>query len=193
MKKLTAIFLFAGLVLFLPAMHAQQTYVGGQVGIGIPGGEFGESYGLGYGGSAQFLYNLVDENIWVNGHIGYTRFGFSSDRRENVTGSWSTVPLLGSIRYQLSKGNFRFYIGAQAGLHFISRTLDTKINEVDIRTQTGTETAFGAGILGGFFYPISKSLTLDATLTYNTVLAEELEDGPGYMSLMIGIIYPITL
>ncbi|MBI5645826.1 MAG: hypothetical protein HY962_02750 [Ignavibacteriae bacterium] len=193
MKKLTAIFLFAGLVLFLPAMHAQQTYVGGQVGIGIPGGEFGKSYGLGYGGSAQFLYNLVEENIWVNGHIGYTRFGYSSDSRTDRTGSWSTVPLLGSLRYQLSKGNFRFYIGAQAGLHFVSRTIETKKNEVDITTQSGTETAFGAGLLGGFFYPISKSLTLDATLSYNTLLTEELEDNPGFLTLMIGIIYPITL
>ena len=192
MKKLTAIFLLAGIVCFLPALHAQQTYLGGQIGIGIPTGTFGDSYETGIGGSAQFMYNLVDEGIWVNGQIGYKVFNHSSERSD-VTGSWSTIPLLGSIRYQLSKGNFRSYVGVALGMHFISRTLDTKIDEVTTTTKKARETAFGASLLGGFLYPISPTVFLDATLSYNTVLAEEVEDGPGYLGLKVGVAIPVNL
>ena len=192
MKKLTAIFLFAGIVCFLPALHAQQTYLGGQLGIGVPTGTFGDSYETGFGGSAQLLYHLVDEGIWVNGHIGYMMFNHSSERSD-VTGTWSTIPLLGSLRYQLSKGNFRTYVGLQLGMHFISRTLDIKIDEVTTRTRKDRETAFGAGLLGGFLYPISPTMFLDATLSYNSVLAESVEDGPGYLSLTVGVAIPVNL
>ena len=201
MKRTLTVFFLLGTLAILPHLQAQQTYLAGQAGIAMPMDKFGDSYKTGFGGQATFLYNLIEEGIWINGQIGYVRFGgdirtLPGDQTgANVSARhWASIPLLGSIRYQLSKGNMRPYIGASVGYNFVSRTVEyTDLGNTYEGAGTGTESAFGAGLLVGFFYPISPSLMFDASMSYNTVLTERLEDTPGYFSIMVGVMMPINL
>lgn len=191
MKRTLTIVLFLGTLALLPRLQAQQTYLGGQVGIAVPTGTFNQVYQTGFGGHASFMYNLIEEGIWVNGQIGYITFSHSSTR-EDISGHWATVPLLGSLRYQLGKGNFRPYVGVSLGYNFVSRKLEIVKDVITTIRKDETEAAFGGGLLAGFFYPITPSLLLDATLSYNFVNTEQLEEGASYMGIMVGVAMPVN-
>jgi hypothetical protein len=199
MNRALTVFFLLGTLAILPRVQAQQTYLAGQAGIAMPMSTFGDSYKTGFGGQATFLYNLIEEGIWINAQVGYLRFGgeirtlVGDQTGKNVTAKhWATIPVLGSIRYQLNKGNMRAYIGASAGYNFVSREIEyTNLGNVSL--DAGTESAMGAGLLVGFLYPITPSLHFDATLSYNTVLTERLEDTPGYFSIMVGVMLPVNL
>jgi hypothetical protein len=199
MNRALTVFFLLGTLAILPRLQAQQTYLAAQAGVAMPMDKFGDSYKTGFGGQATFLFNLVEEGIWINGQIGYLRFGgdirtlVGDNTGKNVSAKhWATVPLLGSIRYQIGKGNLRPYIGVSAGYNFVSREIEYT-NLGTVSTDPGTESAFGAGFLAGFFYPITPSLHFDATLSYNYVGTERLEDGPSYFSIMVGVMMPVNL
>ncbi len=167
-----------------------QTYVGAQLALGIPAGEFSNDYQIGYGGSAQFLYNLVEDNLWIEGELGFLYFGYSSEIKEDQSGHLQSIPLLASIRYELSKGLFRPYLGGSAGIHIATRKIETT-TPVGVSQASRSESSLGVAILGGFLYPITQTISLDVKAAYHIVLFEDVFDTPSFLVVKAGIVLPI--
>ncbi|MDH7516230.1 MAG: hypothetical protein QHI48_10200 [Bacteroidota bacterium] len=182
----TLLFLAIGIA---PALA--QTYLGIQGAMGVPTGAFAKEYAIGYGGNGQFLYNLVEDNLWIVGEIGFKYFGYDNPEREELSGRLTTVPLFGSVRYQLAKGNFRPYVGGGLGIHFGSRKLEEQ-QAVGVKIYRRSESSIGAAFLGGFLYPISTKLQLDATVLVQTILFEDIADSPAFLSVKVGILFPVA-
>jgi len=155
-------------------MHA-----GGQVGITLPLGDFGDAANLGFGLLGNFLYGL-NTDIDLTGSIGYFSWGSDID---NV--SYSDVPLLLGGRYYFNRGEFTPYGLAQLGIHF--RSFDV----ASFSTQFGTfgggsvsDTEFGLSIGAGFLYDIGN-LKLDVNGGFNIV------SNQNNISIMAGVLLPL--
>lgn len=110
---------------FTSKSDAQQMKAGVQLGVALPIGDWSDWVSTGFGGIATFHYELKPE-ITLTGALGYYSFGSSSDV-SNILGSYgdysySIVPIVAGLRYNLGKSNeqFRPYVGAEIGFYMAS-------------------------------------------------------------------------
>jgi len=166
--------LFTFLVLFVLAFSLSinaQSKVGIQGSLALPMGDFGDGYGLGFGGTATYMY-MVNPNLAVTGSAGYVTWS-GKDLLDGAT--FSSIPVLAGVRYMFGGGGkFMPYGMAQLGMHFVS-------SEVEIPSYTvggftvggGTVSAsdsffgFGAGL--GFLYQLSDKMNLDVNAGYDVI------------------------
>lgn len=188
MKKI----LFSILVLFVAVSLTQAQSKGdmsiaAQVGIAVPTGTFGDVYNLGFGGDATFMYHL-NPKLALTGSAGYLTWGRNEDFGD---GSFSTIPILGGVRYLLGKGNFRPYLSGQAGLFFSSSSYDvTYYNGFTNVTTTydASNTDFGMVLGGGFFLPVG-SMKLDVSANYNMIFTSG--STTSYLGVFAGLAFPL--
>jgi hypothetical protein len=99
---------------------AQSTMsVGAGVDIMLPVGSFGDSWGTGFGGTAEFDYAL-SAKFSVTGKIGYLTWS-SKNLPTGWSASYSGVPLLAGIKWYPSfipKGAVRIYGHLEMGIMF---------------------------------------------------------------------------
>lgn len=179
MKKVLFVLILS--FFFISSVNAQKgkMHAGGQAGISIPMGDFGDGANLGFGFLGNFLYGVTPD-IDLTGSIGYFTWGTDFDGV-----SFSDVPLLFGGRYYFNRSEFTPYGLAQLGLHFRSYETPT------ITTAFGTfgggsasDTEFGINLGGGFLYNMG-SLMLDVNGSLNIVSDQN------SINIMAGVLFPI--
>jgi hypothetical protein len=111
-------------VAMLPSMnaHAQGAMTAGAgLDLLIPLGNFGNSYGVGFGGTAEFDY-AASQNTSVTGKIGYLTWS-GKNLAPGFSASYSGVPLLVGVRYYphlfvTTKTEVKIYGHLEIGLMF---------------------------------------------------------------------------
>ncbi|GBD91187.1 hypothetical protein BMS3Abin04_01913 [bacterium BMS3Abin04] len=188
MKKVIAISLL--LFLFVSVSNAQvgKMSVEPNVVLALPLGSFGDANSIGFGGTATFMYRVINQ-LDLTGSIGYLRWG-----NKNVDGSFSSIPLLFGARYYFQKGSITPYAGAELGLHFSSSSIELPTYSFGGQTfgggtASGSSTDFGIGFGGGALFQASLNLTLDATLQYNLIASS---GSASYLSLEVGVLFGIN-
>jgi opacity protein-like surface antigen len=179
MKKV--VFVLLVLFFFIGNVNAQQgkMHAGGQVGISLPMGDFGDGADLGFAFQGNFLYGL-NSSIDLSGSIGYISWGTESDQV-----SFSSVPLTFGGRYYFQRGEFTPYGLAELGLHFFSSTVEfSGFDGFGGGSFSASSTEFGLGIGGGFLYDL-KPLKLDINAKINII-----SDITNLM-IMAGLLFPI--
>ena len=158
MKK--AVLLLLVLLFFATSANAQQgkMYVGGQVGISLPMGDFGDGANLGFGFLGNFYYG-INQNIDLTGSVGYISWGTDADGA-----SFSNVPIVVGGRYYFQRSNFTPYAVAELGINNRSFTLDSGF----FGDFSATSTDFGLGIGGGFLYSLGN-MDLDVNAKINII------------------------
>jgi hypothetical protein len=138
MKTITFVALLLGVIL-LPLMNAAaqgQMSVGAGLDLMLPVGAFGDAWGTGFGGTAEFDYSLSPHSA-ITGKTGY----ISWSGKSGVTGSCSGVPLLVGLKYYTRltppEGNVHVYGHLELGLTFVSWSVTGHII-----TVSETETSF---------------------------------------------------
>lgn len=166
MKRLLTVILFAFLFVGLVDSYAQKRvvsvaqnpmYIGGEAGLSIPMGNFGDLANLGFGVSGVFQYYFTPE-VALDATLGY--FYYSTDASG---ASFSDVPLMAGIIYELNKGNVVPYIGALIGFHFASFTA----KDIYGFSYNASETKFGFTPLFGIILPMSPTMDLNLNAKFN--------------------------
>lgn len=123
MKKAILTTVFALSAIFYS--HAQQgsIYVNGGIDLGMPLGDFGEAFGLGYGATFKGLYG-ISETGQVGLTLGYQTFGMKDSPGGGVSASMGITPLFVLYRHYLSN----LYVEPQVGL---------SINSVKFKGMSG--------------------------------------------------------
>lgn len=179
MKKLFTIII---LLLFVSSYSSAQSKMalGGNVGIALPMGDFGDAFKTGFGANAVFLYNF-NENIDLTGSLGY--FTWTSKASDDLT--FSSIPILVGARYNLSQMSSLLPYGV-VELGFHSVTAKAKVFGT---TVSASETDFGFGLGAGFYYPINEKAKIDVNAKYNVISADGGSDG--YLSICAGVLFSL--
>jgi len=134
------------LVLFACNAFAQIRAFGVGGGVVLPTGNFGNFASTGFGGGVRGFYEYEGlDNIMLTGSIGYypfggkaySLFGFETDYEYD----WTVIPIMSGGRYYFggTDAKTRLYLGAEAGIHIFSLSLNDKDgNTVDNATVAGS-------------------------------------------------------
>jgi hypothetical protein len=129
------------LLLAYVTMHAQKNHLGVFGDAGIPVGDFGDLYKMGFGGKLKFFYSLKNENelTAVTGMSFYSiKLRYTTD---DETTKYRVIPLMLGYRHHFNN----FFIEPQAGIgHYQLRHEDK--NE----TMVMWHTAFTSAVMFGY-------------------------------------------
>ena len=102
------------------AYKSGDQFIGGEVGLCVPMGDFGDVANIGFGLNGVFNYYL-NSDMFLGAMIGY--YTYTTD----VDGwSFSNIPIVGGFYYHLTTdGTFRTFIGGEIGINFVSTEVET--------------------------------------------------------------------
>jgi hypothetical protein len=120
-KKITLVAAMIA-VMSLVSMKASaqgQKSIGAGIDIMLPVGSFADSWGTGFGGTAEFDYSLTPKTS-VTGKIGYLTWS-GKNLPSGVTATYSGVPVLAGIKFHpriMPAESVRFYGHLELGMMF---------------------------------------------------------------------------
>lgn len=164
MKRFIAMMLLAFALIGVYQSNAQKhivmpMYLGGEVGINVPMGDFGDAANLGFGGDAFFNYYFTPQ-VLLNASFGF--FTWGSDV-EGVT--FTNLPLMAGVLYEFNAKGFTPYVGAEIGLNFFSGKYSSGFGQ----TFSSSKTKFGFAPTFGIVAPMSPDMDFRANLKFNVV------------------------
>ncbi|WP_262249081.1 hypothetical protein [Parapedobacter soli] len=146
MKKLVFIIALTTCTYITASAQKGDIHIGAGVDIGLPIGNFGDGYGIGFGASAKGLYG-ISEAGQVTLTLGFLRFGMKDDS-DLVSGSTTLIPFLPGYRHRF--GNL--YAEGQVGLTVLRTSIKFEDNDYGLGNLAGSSSAthLGYGIGGGY-------------------------------------------
>lgn len=119
------------------------------IDIGMPIGDFGNAYGIGFGATAKGLYGISDIGQ-ITLTMGYIHFGIK-DAPDEISGSAGLIPILGGYRHHFEK----LYAEGQFGFTVVRSSMKYKnlegipgLGEIGgSSSNTNLGYAFGVGYL----------------------------------------------
>jgi hypothetical protein len=176
MKYFMAIFIFVVFAGTISANAQNPMRVGGELGVQLPMGDFGDGANTGFGISGIFHYHL-NPNLIIGGTLGYQSWGGKSDGF-----SWSNIPIMGLINYMFATEGLKPFVGGELGINSTSVSYD-------IFGFTGSEstTNLGINILGGVEQQLNENLSWRVNAKYNIIF--DSEDNLSFLGINAGIMY----
>jgi outer membrane protein W len=160
MKTLIKISAICALVLFSFTANAQMKIgVGG--GIGLPMGDFGDVFKMGFGGGVSGKY-MLNDNLALGVGIGYMTFS-AKDEFGGSDYKYSVIPITASVAYYFATEGFKPYVGADFGMYM--GKVKTPVGDA-----SGSDLGFAPTV--GFEYDLSESMALDVNAKYNYIMSE---------------------
>jgi len=160
--------------MFAGSAYAGSTWVGGNGGVSLPTGDYGDLAATGWhlGGSA---IRQVNDSWGLGADLGYHRWG-GSDQLNVANDEWnfSAVQATGQARFMIpSNGNMKPYLSAGVGLYSFGAKLTSDSGNADT-SESDLGFNFGAGMnfmskgnqvwgFDGSYHVINTSGTVDAT------------------------------
>jgi hypothetical protein len=149
MKKIAYVLVLA---LVSSVSYAQQGFhkVGVGAEVALPLGDFGEGFGIGFGGTGKAFYG-ISEQADITGTLGYLHFGMK-DESEFMSGSMSMIPIMFGYRHDFGG----LYGEPQIGLMMVKSKVKMDFGGLgDIFGDIGgsastTKISFGLG--GGYVF-----------------------------------------
>jgi hypothetical protein len=180
MRKLMTILLAIVLIAGFTTTSKAQISIGAKAGIAMPMGDFGDSYGMGFGGSAIGEYALND-NMAVGLNVGFYTFG-GKDLPSGVTASFNIIPIIADFKYFFMTEGFMPYVGAGLGMYMMTSKSETSLMSFSV-----SESGFGFAPKAGFW--MGEGFKYGASLEYNIVSFAS--TSVGHLGINVGVIYPI--
>ncbi len=114
-KTLLIVAILSFLTLTINAQEGK-IHVGGQVGLSLPMGDFGDAANMGFGFLGNFYYG-INQNIDLTASLGYIAWGTDADGA-----SFSNIPIVVGGRYYFQRSNFTPFLAAELGINNLSFT-----------------------------------------------------------------------
>lgn len=160
MKKL--LLLLALVCVSLSPALSQKYSVGGQLGLQLPMGSFGDVAGTGVG--LQAIGRMQNsKDITLRGTLGY--FSFGSVTYGNKTYSYSDIPIMAGVELKVDKSEWNTYAGAEIGFHFLSHS-----EKYDGSNLSYSETDLAIGAFAGIKKNIGTNMDFIADAKFNMLL-----------------------
>jgi len=164
MKKVFFLALAAIIIFSATNLSAQKNvpapmYLGGQVILSVPMGDFGDGADMGFGLSGFFNYYFTPQ-VLLNAQIGYISWG-----TDNKDLSISNVPILAGVFYEFKSDGFTPFIGGELGLNMFSASYEDSFGN----SYDDSDTKFGLGLIGGIIIPISKGVDFRGMAKINII------------------------
>jgi hypothetical protein len=150
MKTIGFVLVMVALVLLSSSSASAQgkMSVGAGLDLMLPVGAFGDAWGTGFGGTAEFDYSLSPHSS-ITGKTGY----ISWSGKSGLTGSCSGVPLLVGLKYYsritAPESPVHFYGHLEIGLTFVSWSAGNFIKISETQTSFTICPSIGAEITAG--------------------------------------------
>ncbi len=181
MRKLGLI-LFT-LILLNVSLYSQSRFsfnVTGSGNIGI--GNFGNTYGTGFGATALLLYSTSTVTD-VTLSVGYVKW-------TNNNLSFTTVPLMAGFRYNFPLSDIKLYIPGYLGVHLTTSesVLPTALVEDEViggNTISLSGNHLGFGIGAGILISIAPKLFIDINSIFNSFSTTDVNSN--YISINGGV------
>jgi outer membrane protein W len=178
MKKLL---LAAVVVLFVISANAQMKIgVGG--GVGLPMGDFGTSFKMGFGGGAN-AKKMLSENVALGLGVGYYSFT-AKDEAGGSDFTMSFIPITGIFNYYFATEGFKPYAGADLGFFMTT----AKVSLFGMSAST-SETDFGFAPTLGFEAALGESMGLDVNAKYNYIMTAG--TATSYIGINVGLVFKL--
>lgn len=172
--------------------------VGALVDITLPlGDDFKHIAGTGFSGHF-FAGYVLTKAFMIALRIGYVRF---ADKTEEGSGfkyedSFSQIPILLGAYYLLThRGYFRPYIGLALGIFISTHSYKWLYNYPDgqfVENGDQTETKFGMVPTLGFYYFLTATTLLHASVEYGFIFQElEASSNLNYLAIMFGVAFAL--
>lgn len=156
--------------------------------LALPMGDFSESNGIGFGGSAMFHYNLIEDKLDLTGSVGYLTFsgktisaGIPGLTAFDVKSpAVSMIPIRVGANYKLIE-DLGLYVGTDLGVSLLtfaatSVTVDVPIfGPVTTEIPSTSSTLFSLAPRVGYTLPIGNN-ELDLSVRYDLLLGLKSED-----------------
>ncbi|MBX3043455.1 MAG: outer membrane beta-barrel protein [Candidatus Kapabacteria bacterium] len=149
--------------------------IGGEVGLQLPVGDFGNAANAGFGISGIFQYYLQPQLI-IGGTIGYQSWGTDADGF-----SFSNIPIMALLNYQFNTEGLIPFVGAELGFNSFGATV-----KFFGETMSNSNLEFGLNILGGIEQRINEKLSWRANAKYNIIFSD---GSASYLGVNAGVMY----
>ncbi|OFY13101.1 MAG: hypothetical protein A2X11_13115 [Bacteroidetes bacterium GWE2_42_24] len=169
-----------------------QIKIGVNAGLGLPMGDFGDSYKMGFGGSVEGKY-FLNENIAVGATFGYYSFtgkdelltALSLGTESSADAKFTIMPILATVDYYFATEGFKPYVGAGVGLY----SWKSKVTIPNYGDYEVTGSDFGVAPTVGFCYGLSEKIDLNVNAKYNMIFTEG--SSTTYLGVNVGIIFAL--
>lgn len=163
--KLTAVLVIA-LAILLPQesfSQKEKMTLGGDIGLAMPTGDFGDGANTGFGVNGVFSY-FINPQLIVTGNLGYWSFS-AKESSSAYSVTFSTIPVLGGIQYRFNTSKFQPFVSAETLMFFNS----VKVSVSGYGSESRSETEFGFVPGVGAAFPVSPTMEIRAMLKYNII------------------------
>lgn len=176
MKYLITVITFLVLVSATTVYSQNPMRIGGELGLQLPMGDFGDGASTGFGLSGIFQYYLQPQLI-IGGTLGYQSWGGKTDGF-----SWSNIPIMGLINYQFNTEGLIPFVGAELGLNMLSTSYD-----IFGFTGSSSSTEFGINLLGGVEQRLNENLSWRVNAKYNIIMGGD--GNLSFLGINAGVMY----
>jgi hypothetical protein len=133
----------------------------------IPTGYTEDIVSVGFGSSFNLSY-AFNSNFEVSFSSGYYKFGYL-ENLPDYTFSFSTIPVLVGVRYNILDYNFIPYIGLEAGGYFSRFNLVIDYGYFGKVNVVTNDRSWGISPEAGFKINLTPELDLDVNAKYNRI------------------------
>ncbi|OGU45898.1 MAG: hypothetical protein A2000_12345 [Ignavibacteria bacterium GWB2_36_8] len=134
----------------------------------IPTGYAEDAVSLGYGGNINFSKQFLFPNLELSLTTGYYHFGF----KENLPDydfSFSSIPVLAGLRFNLNDYDFIPYIGLEGGIYISEYFLEIDYGLLGKTSSTTKKTHWGLSPELGFKMNLTPVFDVDVNAKYNRI------------------------
>ncbi len=158
MKKVMFVLMFA---LLVSSVFAGEMSFGVNGELALPMGDFGDSAGMGFGGSVQGEYG-INEQLIGTASVGYLMWN-GKDEWEDMNFKWSCIPIKAGAKYNI--GESGLYGIFELGMYMFAFEFDYEFMGYSVKgDDTESEFGFAPGV--GYQMPIGESMKLDISAQY---------------------------
>lgn len=160
--------LFIFLILIISADNFAQLKVRLQGAAAIPTGYAEDAVSLGYGGNINFSYPFLISNLELSLTTGYYYFGF----KENLPDydfSFSSVPVVAGLRFNLNDYDFIPYIGIEGGIFISEYFVEIDYGFFGKTSVLTKDKHWGISPEFGFKMNLTPSFDVDVNAKYNRI------------------------
>jgi hypothetical protein len=178
MKKLALVAMVMALVVMMSVNASAQGKMAVSVGpdVMLPMGTFGDAYGVGFGGTAEFDYSLMPM-FSLTGKAGYLTWS-AKDLPSGVSASYGGVPfLVGGKYFFMPAGKVRAYGHFELGLMFGSVSSSGTIAGLGSYSGSAGTTDFTIAPAVGVEIPAGVKGAVDVSARYFMILTSGSSSG----------------
>jgi|WetSurMetagenome_2_1015567.scaffolds.fasta_scaffold12935_4 hypothetical protein len=178
MKKLALVAMVMALVVMVSVSASAQGKMAVSVGpdVLLPMGTFGDAYGVGFGGTAQFDYSVMPMLV-LTGKAGYLTWS-AKDLPSGVSASYGGVPfLVGAKYFFMPEGKVRAYGHFELGLMFGSVSSSGTIPGLGSYSGSAGTTDFTISPAVGVEIPAGAKGGIDVSARYFMILTSGSSSG----------------